>query len=219
MVVRQLRQDVAAFEQFLCQHAATSHEQERLAATLVGRWRNGEPVSRSPDFSPARPGDNAFGYFGDDRYGYRCPLGAHTRRANPRDGLAGDDESTERAIARANSHRLLRRGRRYGPRPTVAPIAAGVPGIREGEVGLVFIAFNASLRGQFEFVQQTWVNNEKFAGMTAERDPLNGSPAGSYSIPQAEGGHTRLQLPQFVTVVGGGYFFMPGLAALRCLAD
>jgi hypothetical protein len=39
-------------------------------------------------------------------------------------------------------------------------------------------------------------------------------------MPQAEGAGRCLQgLPRFVTVTGGGYFFLPGLRALRYLAS
>ncbi|MGC4081532.1 MAG: hypothetical protein QM736_05290 [Vicinamibacterales bacterium] len=207
MVVRQLRQDVAMFRRFLeeqtksspegghyecgatSDHAVSavagghanggSHHEEamRLAARLIGRWPDGAPLVRAPLHAPAHPGDNAFTYFADDRYGYRCPPGAHIRRANPRDALAHDDGGTARAIERVNTHRILRRGRRYGPRPAVESLDRHVPGIPHDEEGIVFICFNANLRTQFEFVQQTWVNNEKFAGLSSERDPLNGCPA------------------------------------------
>jgi hypothetical protein len=38
-------------------------------------------------------------------------------------------------------------------------------------------------------------------------------------MPQAEGADRRVEgLPQFVTVLGGAYFFLPGIRALRYLA-
>jgi hypothetical protein len=38
-------------------------------------------------------------------------------------------------------------------------------------------------------------------------------------MPQADGPRQRLEgLPQFVTVAGGAYFFLPGIRALRFLA-
>ena len=45
------------------------------------------------------------------------------------------------------------------------------------------------------------------------------SPTDGFSIPQADGPDRRLSgLPQFVTVLGGAYFFLPGIRALRYLA-
>jgi hypothetical protein len=41
-----------------------------------------------------------------------------------------------------------------------------------------------------------------------------------FSMPQAQGPDQRLSgLPQFVTVRGGAYFFLPGIRALRYLAQ
>src|SRR5262249_10250856 len=60
-----------------------------LAAHMVGRWQDGTPLGASPHApdaaiaaDPARVNDFRFG---DDRDGFRCPVGAHVRRANPRD--------------------------------------------------------------------------------------------------------------------------------------
>jgi hypothetical protein len=39
---------------------------------------------------------------------------------------------------------------------------------------LYFICLNADLERQFEFVQQTWVDNPVFAGLFFETDPLIG---------------------------------------------
>ena len=42
----------------------------------------------------------------------------------------------------------------------------------------------------------------------------------NFSIPQGDGPDARLSaLPHFVTVVGGAYFFLPGVRALRYLCS
>ncbi|MGH6921870.1 MAG: hypothetical protein ACREJ0_29735, partial [Geminicoccaceae bacterium] len=67
----------------------------------------------------------------------------------------------------------------------------------------------------------------KFAGLSDEADPLLGSRAPMpgqpatdvFTMPQPAGPARRItDLPQFVTVRGGGYFFLPGLRALRYIA-
>jgi hypothetical protein len=83
---------------------------------------------------------------------------------------------------------------------------------------------NASIRSQFEFVQQTWCNNPNFGGLWANKDPLvgdharAGEPPTRMLIPGVEGGLRSGPLPRFVTVRGGAYLFMPSLTALRFLA-
>ena len=60
----------------------------RLAAKLLGRWPSGAPLVLAPDDDrPDLRAANDFKYFHADRAGLRCPLGAHIRRANPRDTL------------------------------------------------------------------------------------------------------------------------------------
>jgi len=121
------------------------------------------------------------------------------------------------ALSLVNMHRILRRGRVYGP-PLDDPLG-GDDGL---ERGLFFMCLNASIERQFEFVQHSWCNNTKFAGLYDERDPVAGDQPD-------QGGHFTLQerpirrrgsgLPRFVTVRGGGYFFLPGIDALRMLSE
>src|SRR5258708_4029665 len=86
MVMRQLEQDVQAFDDFVA-------GDECLAARMVGRWRTGAPLVRYPEEAPGLTQreletENDFGYDREDRHGFTCPIGAHIRRANPRDALA-----------------------------------------------------------------------------------------------------------------------------------
>lgn len=67
----------------------------------------------------------------------------------------------------------------------------------------------------------------KFSGLTGESDPLLGNrqpipgcPVTSdFTVPKEGGLGRRFSgLPQFVTVRGGAYFFLPSLRALRYFA-
>jgi hypothetical protein len=84
---------------------------------------------------------------------------------------------------------------------------------------------NASLKSQFEFVQQTWCNNPRFGGLNDNVDPLTSSPCSAdapscMSIPRQDGTAMRTNpLPQFVTVRAGTYLFLPSVTALRFLGD
>jgi len=199
--------------------AADLHARTLLAARMVGRWPSGAPLTRSPGADrPETAADNDFGYAAEDEHGDRCPLGAHVRRTNPRDSLP-PDPGTKKSVAVGKRHRLLRRGRSYGPPIDVDQALAG-----EAEAvdrGLHFLALCADIARQFEFISHTWVQNPTFAGLLDDADPLLGGHAarGNSFTVQGEPVRTRVTgVPPFVTVRGGGYFFLPSARALRYLA-
>lgn len=227
LVVRQLGQDVPGFWRFADAASRTnggrsagSPEQAReaLAARIVGRWPSGAPLTLAPDADdPRLAGENDFGYHHADAAGLRCPIGAHVRRANPRDSLE-PKPGTSDSIAVNKRHRILRRSRTYGE--PLTPEQALTTGTDEDADprGLFFAAICGNLARQFEFVQHTWINNPKFAGLYEDPDPLLG-PAGATLTIQARPVRRRVtSLPEFVSVHGGGYFFLPGVRALRYLA-
>jgi Dyp-type peroxidase family len=210
MVVRKLRQNVALFHRYLM-NAAGGDEDEarRLAAKIVGRWQDGAPIVTSPEEpDAARASDdpeNDFRY-AQDQHGLRCPIGAHVRRANPRDALGFGGRLTAR-------HRMIRRGMPYGPRPANPAVEDGI------ERGLMFVCYQASIERQFEIVQGRWLADGDAFGLGEDRDFLLGGedPNGKMVI---QGARPRFLAPRrsFVVNRGGGYFFAPGIAALRAIA-
>lgn len=220
LVLRQLEQDVAGFWSHLDAVAAGNGDADGgavgLAARMVGRWPDGAPLVLSPEFDdPGLSLANDFTYQHRDPFGLRCPIGAHLRRAHPRDMLDPSPGSW-RSLAIDKRHRLLRRGRRYGPTLERDAALAGGDG---KERGLQFMCLCASLERQFEFVQHTWVNNPNFNGLYEDPDPLLG-PAGRTFTMQARPARRRVTgLPAFVRTRGGGYFFLPGIRALRWLGS
>lgn len=214
LVIRQIAQDVAAFRAWARAAAGDNPtEAEQLAAKLVGRHTDGTSLVRDAPGGPTMaPQDNAFGYRAVDPAGLGCPLGAHVRRANPRDGssiLTADE-----ALRSVRRHRMIRRGRRYGPE---LPPGAPDDGV---ERGLVFVCLVADIGRQFEFVQHHWLNGRNFASL-GEVDPLTGSQVLGSSIftePTLPVACTHDAVTEFTTTRGGGYFFLPSLAALRRLA-
>ena len=72
---------------------------------------------------------------------------------------------------------------------------------------------------QFEFVQHSWVNNPTFAGLHNGADPLVGPAGSTFRVPTQPVARQSDGIPSFVTVRGGAYFFMPGIAALRFLGS
>ncbi len=98
VVFRKLHTKVAAYRSYLRDRAATRAEEDLLGAKMVGRWQSGAPLAVSPDTDDPELGsdprrNNDF-LFADDPRGFKCPVGAHARRANPRDALDKKAAST-----------------------------------------------------------------------------------------------------------------------------
>ncbi|SHN83580.1 Dyp-type peroxidase family [Geodermatophilus obscurus] len=222
LVARTFALDVTAFWDHAHRWAArTGLPAEQVAAKMVGRWPSGTSLTISPDRDDqAHPVDNAFRYHRDgDALGLGCPIAAHARRANPRDSL--DPRPGSEASVRVNDrHRLLRRGRQYDVLPCDQDAGDGTEA--DAGRGLHFLCVNANLSRQFEFVQHTWLNNPAFAGLQDSPDPIAGAHApdsGVFPLPAEPVRHRLLDLPRFVRVRGGGYFFLPGVRALHYLAS
>ncbi|HJT29773.1 MAG TPA: Dyp-type peroxidase [Pyrinomonadaceae bacterium] len=210
VVFRKLHQRVAAFRQYLKANSTNAADEELLAAKMMGRWRSGAPLALCPFHDdPELGGDsrrnNDFLFQADDPTGLKTPGGSHIRRCNPRDAaIAG--------VARI--HRMIRRGTAYGPM-----LPEGVVDDDGVDRGLMFAFVGANIGRQFEFVQSQWVNDGVFFGAGDDKDPIVGSGEINFTLPRKPV-RKRLQgIPKFVVTRGGEYCFMPGLRALRWLAE
>ena len=222
LVVRELRQDVAAFWTSLDANAARIREGDPsatqvnatwLAERVIGRNLNGHLLcpGRYNDPNRYNQPDNDFLFNQNDPHGAGCPPGSHVRRAFPRDALAPrpTPDSRQELLQAANNHRILRRARKYGDVIRDNRKDDGV------ERGLLFMALNTDLERQFEFVQQTWLLNTSFNTLFDETDPLIG-PAGRQTI-RGEAMRRTVNVDSYVKMAGGDYFFLPGMAALAYL--
>jgi deferrochelatase/peroxidase EfeB len=221
LVVRELRQDVAAFWNSVHDGAAKIRAHDPTATHVTAQWLAERIVGRNIDGHLLCPGgllpadedkrpQNDFGFFRDDPRGRGCPLGSHVRRGNPRDGLAKDEAAAQTLLDAANNHRILRRGRKYG---------TTIKDPRQDdhrERGLLFICLNTDIARQFEFVQQTWILNSNFATLFDETDPLVG-PKGHFTIPE-QPLRRIVEVATFIQMAGGEYFFLPSIPALNYLA-
>jgi Dyp-type peroxidase family len=214
IVLRKLHQRVAAFRQFLKANSSGPDGEELLAAKMMGRWRSGAPLALCPERDDPELGadpkrNNDFLYYEDDRLGFKTPLGSHSRRGNPRDGL--QDSRTN-----VNIRRLIRRGTSYGPQ-----LPEGVLEDDGVDRGTMFSLIGANLTRQFEFVQSTWFNDGEFIGANTQTDPIVGTNdlSADMTIPRRPIRQRLQGLARFVVTRGGEYCFMPGLRALHWLAD
>jgi Dyp-type peroxidase family len=249
LVLRHLKQDVHGFWRFVNEHSPNDGG-VRLAEAMVGRSHSsGDPLvpvslaairGVGPEADDIR--QNSF-TFGTDPDGLACPFGAHIRRANPRNsdlpggpgqsliswllrklGLKQDGPRAD-VLSSSRFHRIIRRGRPFG---ALIDREEALKGEEPGfESGIYFIALNANISRQFEFIQNAWIVSSKFDGLDRESDPLVGNreptpfdqPTNEFSLPQASGLAQRIcGVPRFVTMRGGAYFFLPGIRALRFIA-
>jgi Dyp-type peroxidase family len=232
---RVLEQDVAGFEEFLQTYSAqVGVDPEMLAAKVCGRWRTGVPLVLSPDTGtpdPPLPPEriNDYEYVSsdpalDDTFGYRCPVGSHMRRTNPRDAkVVGGG---------GHLHRIIRRAMPYGP-----PYD---PSRRdERRRGLMGYFINADLTNQFEFVMSQWVNASDFVmsvpgpgGANPVKNisgedvllGVNDPASSSFTVSLPPSGttpwanRTITGFSPYVTTTGGAYCYLPSITALRYLA-
>lgn len=208
MVYRKIEQHVKAFDDHMDAEAdRLGMKPEELRARVLGRWPDGTPLSLSPhEPNPAiatnRHRANVFDY-SDDLDGSKCPLGAHVRRTNPRNGLPGGAETTMR-------HRIIRRGMPY----------------QEGDhQGLLFIAYSASIKEGFETIQRLWCLDGAALGLGSEPDyllqqPRDGKPLSGMWVNHDPANPQRIEPPPepFVTVRGCEYLFLPSRRACAWLS-
>jgi Dyp-type peroxidase family len=214
VVFRKLHTKVAAYRRYLRDRAASRDEEDLLGAKMVGRWQSGAPLALAPDHDDPELGadarrNNDF-VFADDPRGFKCPVGAHARRANPRDAMEQDGSVDVRL------HRMIRRGTSYGPM-----LPQGALEDDGADRGIIFVFAGAHLKRQFEFVKTQWLNDGIFIGAPLEKDPLVGpnDESSGFTIPQRPIRRKLQNLPPFVVTRGGEYFFAPGLKAMRWLAE
>ena len=241
IVFRQIEQHVEKFWKFLYHNsketaAGKTEKAIKLAAKMVGRWPEGQPLATCPDAAGMQADLlNEFNYFDPDKDGVRCPFGAHIRRTNPRDQVH-TGRTQEDSVQMSQRHRMVRRGRIYGaPLDKKRNIENMIREVKDKNLeektkdgkteivrGLHFICMVSDIGRQFEFIQNVWANTSTFGDLCNEVDPMisprptkDQPKCHEFTTPQQIIRNRYKQVPMFTTVVGGAYFFMPGIEALK----
>ncbi len=252
MTFSKFHENVESFNQYL-DHAVDKYklDKEILAAKFVGRWRNGAPITTFPNkedadkvatqrqqalaamataqtteellvakkhFNEINKDFIAFDY-DKDVAGGNCPVGAHTRRSNPRGSLEfGNQGAFDTPGALDNRRRIIRRGLPYG---TSTP-----PYNNKGNHGTIIITLTASIKRQFEFVFQQWINYGNDFKLANDKDPLvgnhvrnNGRMVLQGDSSKGEPPHFLCDIPRFIESRGGEYFFLPSITAINMIAQ
>ncbi len=180
----------------------------------MGRWRNGAPLTLTPDWpDPALADENDFLFEETDREGFRCPFSAHIRVMNPR------DQPLDPVVVEPVP-RVVRRGAPYGPELT----GTEDDGIDRGVIGMFLCS---DIRRQF-YTLTGWLKKNSFSPVyNANRrvqDAIVGNrkvagASANFIIPSAEGPVTLKNLPDFVHTKGTAFFLLPSLSTLRALVS
>lgn len=252
VVYRKFKQNTAHFWNFLKEQVMylydegdnpDPHKMIDLAAKFVGRRPDGAPLV--PGGSKLPDGEQDEFTYKDDPHGLHCPYGSHLRRTNPRDffrpiqnkeGTEAYEHQRQVDLVRSDQHRIIRRGRLFGdsifdlsildnPKADLSPLLNIDNDEDDTPHGLHFLAINADIQRQFEFLMESWINNGSFNAVYQNKGPLLGnndyqevSPS-SMEIPDHPVGYRTKPLQRFVDVMGGVYLFMPSITALRYLAS
>ncbi len=219
LVYRKLGQDVALFNQRVVALAGSLNVNPDLAgAMVVGRFKDGTPVVDHDVPTPGPKVPNDFNFDGDGD-SFRCPAHAHIRKVNPR----GTTPLT--SLAGERKRRITRRGIPYG-KPVPNLVEPGIPSDPDPAAprGLLFLCFQHNIEKQFEFIQQTWVDNPAFPNIFAGTgdDPLIGQDRDEgQKWPKIWGdkpaGKKRINVESAVTLKGGEYFFAPSIVFLEAI--
>jgi Dyp-type peroxidase family len=205
-VFRKLEQDVRKFQTYLHDQAQKLQVQnwQWLAERMVGRRLDGSALVQAQGTPEEQLNDFTFTR---DEEGRGCPLGSHIRRANPR-GSEGFRDSFAR-------HRIVRRSVTYGE-PFDAERAND-----QGQRGIFFVALNADIERQFEFLQRLYMNDGAAPRQGHDTDPVAGPHSAHFVIPgDAQKQQKTLictQVPSFVKCRGGEYFMLPGRSGLELM--
>ncbi len=236
-VYRKLEQDVKGFKEAERELAKklnlSGKNAERAGALVVGRFRDGTPVTLSPSEQNPDTVPNNFNYE-SDRDGTKCPFHAHIRKTNPR----GDKNDRHQTLEEHRQHRIVRRAVSYGEMPDardtslsklsrfshqLAHLKEMTPQPAEGEkVGLLFLCFQRDIFNQFMFVQKNWANNQHFVNYTTGFDGIAGQGkkhGQGQTWPKEWGKDERVQVDffNFVKMKGGEFFFAPSLSFLKSI--
>lgn len=251
MVFNKFHENVGKFNDYLeTTGTVFPGGKEALAAKFVGRWRNGAPLASFPteaqaneialkrqqaiqkmviaqtpeelqrarqEFKKVNLKFTAYDYE-NDLEGSRCPVGAHTRRANPRGSLEfGNKGAFDSPTALDNRRRMIRRGLPYGN---------STPESNTGEHGTIIMTIVASIKRQFEFVFQQWLNYGNDFKLANDKDPIMGNHRDHQGRMVVQGNTETLEAPYFLSEIprfvenrGGEYLFIPSMTALRMIGE
>lgn len=245
-VYRKLESDVQGFKKAEQELAGKlgleGKDAERVGALVMGRFRDGTPVTLAPEKEGLASIINNFNY-NEDVEGSKCPFQAHIRKVNPR-GDRSDDEQRE-TLEQQRTHRIVRRSITYtyskewqNSRNEEKTLSSQISWCHhqlmyvkemtiqklqeesDKKVGLLFLCFQSDISNQFNFIQKRWANNNDFAKKRIGLDAVIGQgkkqPDGQKWLGK-DGNEVYCDFSGFVTMKGGEFFFAPSISFLKTI--
>ena len=176
-------------------------DQERAAALVVGRFRDGTPIALYSKEHNQEQIENNFDY-DDDQKGAKCPLHAHIRKVNPRGDQSTIKNDLSPDIEARKKHRIVRAGVTYFDDSKAQPTSASkisqmclkklehLKEVRQRSItdnvesisGLLFVCFQRKIVTQFQKLQLDWADNDKFPREFSVNKPKYLDPVIGYHI-------------------------------------
>lgn len=203
LVFRKLEQDVQGWNKAVVEVAKkTKISPGLVGAYAVGRFQDGTPVVSHSSSQGAMPIENDFD-FSNDVNGSKCPFHSHIRKTNPRGESPGGLDFDKDKV------RITRRGIPYGD-----------PEIQSEAKGLLFMCYQSNIKDQFDFMQNSWADNDNFLNQSTGIDSVIGqgsSSAKQWPSVHGQASFQQMSFQQFVNMKGGEYFFTPSISSLKNL--
>jgi len=221
VVYRKLAQDVTGYKKRVKELAA--HREctpEQADAMVMGRHLDGRALA-TPKTVPTDSNVIYNNFDFADVNVSSCPFAAHIRKTNPRHPrfrIPLPGEPTFPTLYEG-TRRIARRGVSYEYRnPTNNHV---------DEVGLLFVACNASFASQYIYMQQQWCNELNFENPGTGVDAVVGQRQGArFELPQKfeTFGNEKTKdkgflFSDFVQMRGGEFFFQPSLPTLLSITE
>ncbi|KAJ5265253.1 hypothetical protein N7524_006271 [Penicillium chrysogenum] len=204
---------------------------EKLAAHMIGRWKNGSPVELDSENSVAQhPFANNFEYknqYSNPRE-IKCPIAAHIRKMRPRADLYISKDGGEVSAQTNywnNTNLILRRSVTFGPE--IQPGEEKLEPSERPKRGIYFMCYQGDLRNGFNFLTSRWASNEVFSGkkgweIVPGQDPIVSQrnlpqhPEPTFGIYDGDKPNVlKMGYLPWIDQRGGEYFFTPSIEALR----
>jgi|GEM_PF-7059705 len=191
LVFLKIKQNVETYYRFLENTTQELKSSFTELQEISEDWLSSKLMGVHKDGSPLEQPEN------EDKNGTVCPFAAHVKKANPATNFP--------------KKQIIRRGIPYMNQNAT-----------EEDKGLLFLCYQTSVEQQFEYIYKNYLHNPNFPIAETGSDPIMWQSScqekGTFTIPieKNDGSifNVKIEVPQFVEIVSGGYFFIPSISSI-----